>query len=191
MNGIPPPEHERLVKSLYEPGADVARINAALTEFQRSQQGWLLADQSLHSLDAHVRFFGALTFTIKINTDWNTLSVGDATGLLQRLLTWLIQLVQVGDGPLVIKKLCSSLVAYFLRASTSWDRCLRHVICCLVVGRYYPHSHLEQLAPTVELLAQSNPLQLKTSLWFSTTLVEEVGKTNSNNSHMYVPRFGF
>lgn len=76
QNGnLPLAEHERLIKRLYEPGADVDRINAVLTSYQRSQQGWLLADQSLQSQDANVRFFGALTFTIKINTDWDTLSL--------------------------------------------------------------------------------------------------------------------
>ena len=174
-------DHERLIKGLYEPGADVARISAVLTRIQRSHQGWLFADQVLQSQDVKVRFFGALTFTIKINTDWNKLSIEDAAALLQRLMTWLVRLVQAGDDQLVIRKLCSSLVAYFLKSSTSWDRCLKHLIWCFSIGSVVDKEGISQLPSTVVLLANLNALQLKTLLWFSTTLVEEVGKMNSNS----------
>ena len=62
----------QLVQKLYQPGSpqEVARIQDALQKLQRSQQGWQLADALLQSQDEKVRFFGALTFTIKINQDW-------------------------------------------------------------------------------------------------------------------------
>ena len=172
---------ERLVQSLYKPGADVARINAILTSYQRSPQGWQYADKLLESKEETARFFGALTFTVKINTDWNTLSAEDAATLLDRLLTWLIRLVLAGEGPLVIRKLCSSLVAYFLRPSISWDRCLRHLLCCLVAEGVVNHEDLPRYGPSIWLMAALNDIQLKTLLWLSTSLVEEVGKTNSNS----------
>lgn len=174
-------DYERLVQSLYEPGADVARINAVLTSCQRSPQGWHFADKLLESKHANARFFGALTFTVKINTDWNTLSAEDAAALLDRLLTWLIRLVVAGEGPLVIRKLCSSLVAYFLRPSISWDECLRHLLCCLVAGGVVNHEDLPRYDSSIWLMTALNDLQLKTLLWLSTSLVEEVGKTNSNS----------
>lgn len=37
---------------------------------QRSPQGWQLAEALLQSGDSQVRFFGALTFMIKIKLDW-------------------------------------------------------------------------------------------------------------------------
>ncbi|MCJ1476811.1 hypothetical protein MMC13_005480 [Lambiella insularis] len=62
---------ETLVQSLYQPGSPVqiAHIQQSLQIIQRSPEGWAFADALLQSQDANVRFFGALTFTIKINTD--------------------------------------------------------------------------------------------------------------------------
>jgi hypothetical protein len=63
---------DKLVKKLYLPGppAQVARIQESLQNLQRSADGWNLADALLSSPDSKVRFFGALTFTIKLNNDW-------------------------------------------------------------------------------------------------------------------------
>ena len=66
----------QLVQKLYQPGSpqEVARTQDALQKLQRSQQGWQFADALLQSQDEKVRFFGALTFTIKINQDWQEFS---------------------------------------------------------------------------------------------------------------------
>ncbi|KAL8985229.1 MAG: hypothetical protein Q9205_001008 [Flavoplaca limonia] len=90
-----------------------------------------MADALLGSEDTSVRFFGALTFTVKINCDWESLQEGEVGQLLHRLLTWLTFRIKSNEGPLVIKKLCTALVAYFLRSSASWERCLLHLICSL------------------------------------------------------------
>ena len=55
-------DHERLVNALYEPGADVSRINAVITGYQRSQQGWHFADQLLQSQDSPVGRIWDLSF---------------------------------------------------------------------------------------------------------------------------------
>jgi len=62
----------QLVQRLYQPGTpqEVTQIQQTLQNIQRSREGWALADALLQSHDDKVRFFGALTFTIKINTDW-------------------------------------------------------------------------------------------------------------------------
>ncbi|KAL9119683.1 MAG: hypothetical protein Q9187_003767 [Circinaria calcarea] len=111
-------EVERLVQSLYQPGSPrrISQAERALQKIQRSSQGWQLADALLQSQIANVRFFGALTFCIKINKDW----LENCFEIVQRL----------GDA------------------------------------------------------------QLLTSLWFVTTLVEEVGKTSSESiqTHKYHER---
>ena len=60
------------MQQLYLPGLPqkIARIQVILQKLQRSQDGWQFADALLQSQDDKVRFFGALTFTIKINHDW-------------------------------------------------------------------------------------------------------------------------
>ena len=65
------PEVEQLVKRLYQPGSPqvIVAIQDQLQQLQRSAEGWQLADALLGSDDANVRFFGALTFTVKLNND--------------------------------------------------------------------------------------------------------------------------
>ncbi|KAH0538598.1 hypothetical protein FGG08_004799 [Glutinoglossum americanum] len=65
-------EVEQLVKRLYLPGTpwEIAGIQETLQRLQRSPDGWQLADTLLSRDDDKVRFFGALTFTVKLNSDW-------------------------------------------------------------------------------------------------------------------------
>jgi hypothetical protein len=62
---------EGLVKSLYDPGnaRKISQNEATLRVLQRSPQGWEIADALLKSNDEQVRFFGALTLTVKLNAD--------------------------------------------------------------------------------------------------------------------------
>lgn len=64
-------EIERLVKSLYDPGnaKKISQNEATWRVLQRSPQGWEIADALLKSNDEQVRFFGALTLTVKLNAD--------------------------------------------------------------------------------------------------------------------------
>jgi len=60
-----------LVKRLYQPGnaTIITQIQDQLQTLQRSSDGWQLADALLDQDDVNVRFFGALTFTVKLNND--------------------------------------------------------------------------------------------------------------------------
>ena len=64
-------EVESLIRQLYCPtdASLVLGVERQLQSLQKSQQGWQLADALMHSKDEQIKFFGALTFTIKINTD--------------------------------------------------------------------------------------------------------------------------
>jgi len=68
-------EAEQLVKRLYLPGHPklITSINDNLQQLQRSQDGWQLADELLGSEDPTVRFYAALTFTIKLNNEGSVL----------------------------------------------------------------------------------------------------------------------
>lgn len=61
----------QLILELYQPGHPerIAKIQQALQTLQRSVEGWQLANSLLQSTDEKVQFFGALTFTVKLNTD--------------------------------------------------------------------------------------------------------------------------
>ena len=151
---------------------------------------------------------GALTFTIKINTDWDKLSVEDAAALLERLLSWLIRALQAGETDLIVQKMCSALVAYFLKPSAACDRCMRQLTCCLSAGKFLgiestrppvlqpspyvlnspkadfrTYVGLSQFPPASEVLTTLSVLQLKAILWFSALLVEEAGKISLNHAN--------
>ncbi len=66
---------EQLIRQLYQPNSPsvLKQINEQLQKVQLSQDGWQLADKLLESDDQHVRFFGALTFTVKLNNDGSVL----------------------------------------------------------------------------------------------------------------------
>jgi hypothetical protein len=64
-------EVTRLHNIMHTPGnpKGVAEAENRLRLIQRSPQGWELADALLSRSDDNLRFFGALTFTIKLNND--------------------------------------------------------------------------------------------------------------------------
>ncbi|KAL9008180.1 MAG: hypothetical protein Q9173_006666 [Seirophora scorigena] len=192
---------EKLIQQLYQPGSphQISEIQEDLQRLQRSRLGWQLADGLLKSEDEKVRFFGALTFTIKINVDWSvflggiaaaqltwirhTLGERDTEPLLHKILHWLTIRVNAQEAPLVTRKLCSSLVAYFLRPTVSWDRCLLHLVCCLNAGDAVNYGQLmsspdKDVTRVVPNLGRN---QLLASIWFALNLVEEVSKTSSTD----------
>ncbi|CAL3965652.1 unnamed protein product [Diplocarpon coronariae] len=181
---------EALIKQLYRPGApeQVANIQETLQQLQRSPKGWQLATSLLGHQDEQVRFFAALTFTVKLNTDAQSLSEGDAQALLQTLIGWLIRCLQNSEGTLVIRKLCSTLVAYWLQFSASWTNCVKHLMLCLFANEALPYSALEGTQETAVLVDTISKSESSTSLsksvvlfWFAATLVEEVAKTDSSS----------
>lgn len=60
---------DQLIQELYRPGAQISKIQEMLQRLQRSTAGWQLGSDLLRSNDEKVQFFGALTFTVKLNSD--------------------------------------------------------------------------------------------------------------------------
>ena len=113
------------------------------------------------------------------------MSEDDAISLLDRLIEWLIRLVNARDSQLVIRKLCSSLIAYYLRPLGRWKQCIRHLVLSFNEGHVVNSNTLAQdtkLGPVAVKLSQSC---LMTILWFTAGLVEEVGKINAASIQTY------
>ncbi|TVY38169.1 Importin beta-like protein [Lachnellula subtilissima] len=172
-----------LIVQLYQPGAPetIAKSQETLQALQRSPQGWQLANSLCTSENENVRFFAALTFTVKLNTDAQSLGDEDVQALLQTLVGWLVRCVENAEGPLVMRKLCSTLVSYFLQFSISWTRCVKHLMYCLCMKRAVPYDEALPESPDTAVLAAelSNETAIAI-LWFASSLVEEVGKTDSS-----------
>lgn len=80
-----------------------------------------------------------------------------------------------------MRKLCSTLVVYFLQFSGSWTRCVKHLICCLSDGNATFYSAVEEAAETSQLIENISDEKATIILWFASSLVEEVGKTDSSS----------
>lgn len=80
---------------------------------------------------------------------------------------------------MVVKKLCSVLVAYFMHFSESWTRCVKHIILSLSASQAIPYDAIDGAPDTADLVEGLSDANLLAIFWFSTALVEEVGKTDS------------
>jgi hypothetical protein len=58
---------------------------------------------------------------------------------------------------------------------------VRHLICSLYKGDAVPLTSMDQYPATADLVRALNRPQAVAALWFLSTLVEEVGKTDSNS----------
>lgn len=63
------------MSQLYDPAnagnpPKITLIQEQLQTLQKSPQAWLIANSLLSDNGTDLRFFGALTFTVKINQDW-------------------------------------------------------------------------------------------------------------------------
>ncbi|KAH8598068.1 armadillo-type protein [Bisporella sp. PMI_857] len=180
-------EVEASIIQMYQPGAKVSHLQEKLQKLQRSPEGWQLAQTLLNSKEEVVRFFGALTFTVKLNTDSSSLTDSDVHALLQSLIIWLIRSLEKGEGVLVIRKLCSTLAAFFIQFSTTWTRCLKHILYCLCLNQAVPYSNLTDAPETALLVQNISNEKAIIVFWFISTLVEDVGKMDSSSmkTHRY------
>ncbi|KAH6849712.1 armadillo-type protein [Chaetomium sp. MPI-CAGE-AT-0009] len=179
-------EVEALIRALYQPNPPetISKIQEVLHRLQRSPEGWQLAQSLISHREDNIRFYAALTLIIKLNRDSSGLGEDDAKGLLENIIGWTIQSLADGAGNFVIKKLCTALVTYFMHFSHLWPNCIRHFIYCLDLGRGTSVDSLGDALSADILVAKLDPQKLKMAIWFATSFVEEVGKTD-----MSAPKF--
>lgn len=168
----------QLILALYRPAPPevIARTQDALQRLQRSQLGWQFAHGMLERPDDQVKFFGALTIIIKLNTESSALAEDDARQLLQSLIGFLVRSLADGSGALVIRKLASALVTFFIHFPHLWPDCVHHLLYCFDAGRAVPRDEAKN-APTSALLAGLDETRLMAAIWFITVFVEEIAKT--------------
>ncbi|EPQ62290.1 BgtA-21035 [Blumeria graminis f. sp. tritici] len=176
-------EVETLIKRLYGVGKpeDIVRTQIVLHKLQLSSQGWQLANALLNRDDNQLRFFAALTIIVKLNTDAKSLSENDTASLLLALINSLILWTKSDEGPLVGRKLCSALVSYFLQFSHIWSRCVQHLLYCFCRDEALPYTSLREAPDSIILVQNVSDKKARAVLWFASTLVEDVSKTDSNS----------
>lgn len=107
----------------------------------------------------------------------------NAQAVLQRLIHWLVRLVNQGESPMVVRKLCSTLATYFTRAPVRWQRPLFHLICSFANGDAVSTEALETIeAPSSQFIPALSTAQLASLYQFSGTLADELGKAEYSYS---------
>lgn len=126
----------------------------------------------------NVKFFGALTFIVKLNTETLEDEAAQAA-VLQKLIGWLLASLENGAGPIVLRKLCSALVTHFIHFSHLWPLCIRHLLYCLDVNRGDALDSAQDVAPPADQMIRDLPPHKAIALaWFATSLAEEAEKTD-------------
>ncbi|ROT38867.1 hypothetical protein SODALDRAFT_311989 [Sodiomyces alkalinus F11] len=184
-------EAEALVLALYEPSAprNLKQIQETLSRLQRSPSGWWIARDLLSSGDDKVKFYGALTVTVKLNTERHvgdpvgSLSQDDSLELLHNLTQWIVRSLKDGSGIIVIRKLISALVTFFLHFPNQGRLLIRHLCVSLSSPQaQYPLCSIGTSVGIDAVLRKLELQQLRAALWLTGTLVEEAGKTDLNTS---------
>ncbi|KAJ4363307.1 member of the karyopherin-beta [Ascochyta clinopodiicola] len=172
-------EIEGLVKSLYNPGhaKKITQTEATLRVLQRSPQGWEIADALLKSDDEQVRFFGALTLTVKLNADSNELNEEHSAQLLSTLIH---HLVSRPSSSVATRKVSSTLAQYFTKPISVWSLCIRSLVVSFAAQQPVLDDALDSHPSTWDLLPQLSDDQLLVLLDFAMNLADEAKKLSTS-----------
>ena len=111
--------------------------------------------------------------------------------LLQQIVSRYAVLTNAQDTAYVLRKLCSTLVAYFLQSSSEWQLPIRHVLTSIFehqpVLQWQQRSQL-LTSRAITLLSTGKPIdyhQLRGILWLCLSLVEDVLRSDPKGNEGY------
>ena len=212
--GTQPTDEEivTLIQNFYQAGNQAPQwIDRQLQHLQRSQHGWKMADRLLDHPDPAVKFYGAQTFTVKINSDYDTLEPDDIPKLESRLVHRTVLLLEKEpDIPaFVVRKLCATLaLLYTSGRGIKPKNCIKKLLCSSIrfkeILRTISHDELQKYAypdetslaiPDEELEKYTTPIQMgfldarqwQFVLWF----VEELASEGTKMQTGYPPEIIF
>lgn len=171
-------EIETLVKTMYVPGnaKKIAETEATLRVLQRSPQGWEIGDALLSNADENVRFFGAITLTVKLNADSAGLGEEEGEQLLSKLIHHLVTHPRTSPST---RKLCSTLAQFFTKPISSWINCIRSLAVSFALQQPVLDNELDNHPSTWDILPQLPDEQLLVLLDFAMNLADETKKLSN------------
>ena len=203
-----------MIITLYDPHTPhgtIIAVQDVLQRLQRSAEGWRLAQTLLErpvdsAASDQVRFFGALTIIIKLNTETcvhslataivsqcdgkrtpshaNTktpslsLSDDDAKDLLQNLLRWLVLATMDQTANLSTQKLCQALSTFYIHFPTLWPSCVKSLLLCLRTGQSVAPTGVANSPSITDIVAGMDWHLVRVILNFANILVTDVSKTD-------------
>ncbi|KAI9874089.1 MAG: hypothetical protein M1823_007766, partial [Watsoniomyces obsoletus] len=160
---------EQLIRELNVPANQGApeRINEIqkqIQQLQRDKSAWQLGLDFLQHDESIIRFYGALTLTVKINADWDVDSVGSDDAmkkcLLEALIANFVRLTLAGDAGFVLQKICSTLTALKSRLGLYWHYPVRHVLTCMVSQQFAQQPISSDENQPTSITQYATPVQL-------------------------------
>ncbi|RMZ73248.1 importin 13 [Pyrenophora seminiperda CCB06] len=176
---LPYDQIESLVKSIFAPGQGkkISETEATLRVLQRSPKGWEIADHLLKSDDDQVRFFGALTLTVKLNADSAELSEEHSKQLLSTLIH---HLISRPTSSIATRKVSSTLAQYFTKPISVWTQCIRSLAVSFAARAPVLDDELDKHPSTWDILPQFTDDQLLVMLDFAMSLADESKKPSNS-----------
>lgn len=99
--------------------------------------------------------------------------------LLEALATHYVHLITLPDANFVLQKLCSTLVTLFARSDSGWIFPARHVLACLLGGRYIAQNDLPEMSQLLGAANTCSLSQLKGIIMIITTMAEDITSSAS------------
>lgn len=96
--------------------------------------------------------------------------------VLAELVSSYVTFTNQAEQRFVLRKLCSTLAAFFINPNSSWQFPVRHVLTSFCGGQLTEHEDTEDFYKSRARVQHMNPLQLRNTLWLSSSIVEEVTK---------------
>ncbi|KIX94282.1 uncharacterized protein Z520_09992 [Fonsecaea multimorphosa CBS 102226] len=180
---------EQLIRELYQPSHQssserINEIQKQIQQLQRERSAWRQAVDLLHNGDDTIRFYGALTLTIKINADWDRDGLGDnenvRSSLLEALVGNYIRLVNLPDSRFVLQKLGSTLVSFFAKPDSSWSLPFRQVLACFLSENYVFEENLPEMGQLLEASKDRSDSVLEGVLLLATIMAEDLNNRSSS-----------
>jgi hypothetical protein len=103
---------------------------------------------------------------------------GLRNAVLGALIASYVKFTSESEQKFVLRKVCTTLAAFFLHSNTSWQFPVRHILASLCDGRLIEYEKVGDFQKTWSGLQNVTSQKLCSALWLSSSLVEEVTKSD-------------
>lgn len=166
-------------------------IQRQIQNLQRQQSAWQGSLNLLKSDDHMLQFYGALTIGLKVNADWDSDNIGKnrhtVTELIQVLATCYVDLsTRSSRSDVVVNKLSTVLAAIFAKPDSAWSHPCRHVLACMLAGRFIPQADAPDVTQMLLADASLSAYALRAVLRLGLALQEDNASSAQNKAgHRY------
>lgn len=98
--------------------------------------------------------------------------------MLADLVASYVEFTNESEQQFVLRKICSTLAAFFLHPSSCWHFPVRYVLLSLCGNQIAESEGLEDIYKAWSRIQHVNPMRLRSVLWLCSSLAEEVAKSD-------------